>query len=77
MYLGAMALPYALLTIRRHPGALPPATLLAWFFVAAGGAATRRVFLQTGPQLNAALAETGQTGLLYAALFAVGVLLAH
>jgi 1,4-dihydroxy-2-naphthoate polyprenyltransferase len=76
-YLALMALPYALLTIAVIDRALPPATLLAWSSLPLAARATRRVFLQTGRQLNAALAETGQTGLLYAALFAVGVLLAH
>ena len=76
-YLALMALPYALLTIAVIAHALPPATLLAWLSLPLAARATRRVFLQTGRQLNAALAETGQTGLLYAALFAVGVLLAH
>ena len=76
-YVALMALPYALLTIAVSAGALPPATLLAWLSLPLAARATRRVFVQTGRQLNAALAETGQTGLLYAALFAVGVLLAH
>jgi 1,4-dihydroxy-2-naphthoate octaprenyltransferase len=76
-YLTLMALPYALLTIIVIARALPPATLLAWLSLPLAARATRRVFAQTGRQLNTALAETGQTALLYAALFAVGVALAR
>jgi 1,4-dihydroxy-2-naphthoate polyprenyltransferase len=76
-YLALMALPYALLTIAVIAGVLPAATLLVWLSLPLAARATRRVFVQTGRQLNAALAETGQTGLLYAVLFALGVVLAH
>lgn len=76
-YLAFMTLPYALLTIAVIVGALPPAALLAWFALPLALRATHRVFVQTGRMLNVALAETGQTALLYGALFAVGLVLAR
>jgi len=76
-YAALMALPYVLLTIVVLSGTLPLATLLAWLSLPLALRATRRVFGQTGRSLNVALAETGQTALLYSVLFAVGIVLAH
>ena len=76
-YLALMALPYALLTIIVIVHALPLVALLTWLSLPLALGATRRVFAQTGRQLNAALAETGQTALVYGVLFAVGMVLAH
>ena len=76
-YLALMALPYALLTIIVIVHALPLVALLTWLSLPLALRATRRVFAQTGRQLNAALAETGQTALVYGVLFAVGMVLAH
>ena len=76
-YGALMTLPYVLLTIVVVLQALPLATLLAWLSLPLALRATRRVFGQTGRSLNVALAETGQTALLYSVLFAVGIVLAH
>jgi len=72
-----MTLPYALLTILVVMNALPLAALLTWLSLPLALRATRRVFAQTGRSLNAALAETGQTALVYSVLFAVGMVLAR
>jgi 1,4-dihydroxy-2-naphthoate octaprenyltransferase len=68
-----MALPYALLTVLAALGALPLWTLLAWLSLPVALRATQRVFTQTGRALNVALAETGQTALVYSVLFAIGI----
>ncbi len=72
-----MTLPYALLTILVVMHALPLAALLTWLSLPLALRATHRVFAQTGRSLNAALAETGQTALVYSVLFAVGMVLAR
>jgi 1,4-dihydroxy-2-naphthoate octaprenyltransferase len=72
-----MTLPYALLTIIVVLHALPLAALLTWLSLPLALQATRRVFTQSGRALNAALAETGQTALVYSVLFAVGMVLAR
>lgn len=72
-----MALPYVLLSAIVALKALPVASLLVWLSLPLAVRATRRVLTQTGRSLNAALAETGQTALIFSLLFAVGVVIAH
>jgi len=72
-----MTLPYAMLTILVVMHALPPAALLTWLSLPLAVRATRRVFTQTGRLLNAALAETGQTALVFSVLFVLGMILAR
>lgn len=76
-YGSLMALPYALLAILVVMNALPLAALLTWLSLPLAVRATRRVFTQTGRLLNAALAETGQTALVFSVLFALGMILAR
>ena len=75
-YVALMAVAYVLLTLGVALGVLPPATLLAWLSLPLALRAAHRVLTQSGRPLNAALAETGQTALLYSVLFAAGVLIA-
>jgi 1,4-dihydroxy-2-naphthoate octaprenyltransferase len=74
-YAALMTIPYALLTILVVMHTLPLPALLIWLSLPLVLRATRRVFAQAGRSLNAALAETRQTALLYSALFAVGMVL--
>ena len=76
-YAALMTVPYALLAILVVTHALPLAALLALLSLPLALRATRRVFAQTGRALNAALAETGQTALLYSVLFAMGMVLSR
>jgi 1,4-dihydroxy-2-naphthoate octaprenyltransferase len=70
-----VALPYTLLTVLVVVHALPLAALVTLLSLPLALRAMRRVFAQTGRSLNAALAETGQTALLFSVLFAVGMVL--
>jgi len=76
-YAALMALPYVLLTVTAARREVPLAALLAWLSAPLALRATRRVFAQTGRALNVALAETGQTALLYSVLFAVGMVVSR
>jgi 1,4-dihydroxy-2-naphthoate octaprenyltransferase len=76
-YCALMTLPYALLSIIVATHTLPLAALLGWLSLPLALRATSRVWTQSGRSLNVALAETGQTALLFSVLFALGVIIAH
>ena len=56
-------------------GVLPVLTLLTWLALPLAWKSTQAVLLQRGRPLNAALASTGQTALLFGILFFFGILL--
>jgi len=66
---------YLLLPVLAQLGILPWTSLLAWLSIPLGWRAWRIVQKQAGRPLNAALAGTGQTTLVYSLLFFVGMLL--
>ena len=75
-YCALMVLPYVLLTFGAVLGMVPAAALLAWLSLPLALRATRCVVARSGRALNVALAQTGQTALLYGML-AAGMVLAH
>jgi 1,4-dihydroxy-2-naphthoate octaprenyltransferase len=76
-YVALMALPYALLSLLVATRALPPAALAAWLSLPLAFVSSRSVLTRTGRALNAALATTGQTALVFSVLFALGMVLAR
>jgi 1,4-dihydroxy-2-naphthoate octaprenyltransferase len=56
-------------------GIVPPVSLLAWASLPLAMRATKIVMTQKGRPLNAALAGTGQTALLFSVLFWMGLIL--
>ena len=66
---------YLLLPLLALFGILPWLSLLAWLSIPLGWRTWQIVRMQAGPPLNAALAGTGQTTLVYSLLFFVGMLL--
>jgi 1,4-dihydroxy-2-naphthoate octaprenyltransferase len=73
-YVLCMGIAYLLLPVLVSLKIIPAASLLAWFSLPIAIKTLRIVFTQTGRPLNAALAGTGQTALLYSVLFWVGML---
>jgi len=75
-YAALMAGSYLLLPVLAIRGVLPWTVMLAWLSSPVAGSALRTVLRQRGRPLNAALARTAQTALLYSLLFLVGMMLA-
>lgn len=73
-YLICMLAAYLALPLAAWLGFVPWSSLLAWLSLPLALRATRTVFTQRGRPLNAALAGTGQTALLFSILFWVGLL---
>jgi 1,4-dihydroxy-2-naphthoate polyprenyltransferase len=73
-YLICMLAAYVALPLAAWLGFVPWSSLLAWLSLPLALRATRTVFTQRGRPLNAALAGTGQTALLFSILFWVGLL---
>lgn len=73
-YLICMVLAFLILPLAILIGLVPWTTMLAWGALPLAFKATRMVFTQSGRPLNAALAGTGQTVLLFSLLFWVGIL---
>ena len=74
-YVLCMGIAYLLLPVLVILKLVPLASLFAWLSLPIAINTLRTVFTQTGRPLNAALAGTGQTALLYSVLFWVGVLI--
>jgi 1,4-dihydroxy-2-naphthoate octaprenyltransferase len=72
-YLICMIAAYLVLPLVASLGLLPWLSLLAWASLPPAVRATRVVFTQKGRPLNAALAGTGQTALLFSILFWIGL----
>ena len=76
-YLTCMIVAYLILVPVAWFGMIPWSALLAWLSLPVAIQATRIVFTQKGFSLNLALAKTGQTALMFALLFWVGLLIAE
>lgn len=74
-YLICMIAAYLALLLAAWMGLVPWTALLSWLSLPLATRATRLVFTQRGRPLNAALAGTGQTALVFSILFWVGLLL--
>ncbi len=72
-YLLCMVIAYLILPVAASIGVLPWFTLAAWLSLPIASRSTRLVLSQRGRALNAALAGTGQTALLFSILFWVGL----
>jgi len=72
-YLICMLVAYLVLPLCAWLGAVPWSSLLAWLSLPLAARSARVVFTQKGRPLNAALAGTGQTALLFSILFCVGL----
>jgi 1,4-dihydroxy-2-naphthoate polyprenyltransferase len=75
-YVICMAVAYLVLVPVILSSILPPLSLLAWASLPVAVRATKVVLTQKGRPLNAALAGTGQTALLFSVLFWIGLILA-
>jgi 1,4-dihydroxy-2-naphthoate octaprenyltransferase len=73
-YISCIVLAYLVLIQAAWLHIIPWSSLLAWFSLPIAFRATRVVLTQKGRALNAALAGTGQTALLFSILFWVGLL---
>ena len=73
-YIILLSLSYLLLPFLASFSVLPWTSLLAWLSIPLGGQTWQVVRKQSGRPLNAALAGTGQTTLVYSLLFFVGML---
>ena len=76
-YIVLLSASYLLLPLLAFFGILPWTSLLAWLSIPLGWRTWQVVRKQAGRPLNAALAGTGQTTLVYSLLFFVGMLLAR
>ena len=76
-YLVCMAVAYLILPLAVQFGIIPWMALLAWASLPLAIKSTRTVFAQRGRPLNAALAGTEQTALVFSLLFGVGVLVSY
>ena len=76
-YLVCMVIAYLILPLAALLGLVPWTALLAWGSLPLAAKSTRAVFTQRGRPLNAALAGTGQTALVFSLLFGVGVLVSY
>lgn len=74
-YLVCMTAAYLVLLIAASSGIVPWSALLAWLSLPLAIRATRVALTQKGRPLNTALAETGQTALLFSILFWLGLAL--
>jgi 1,4-dihydroxy-2-naphthoate octaprenyltransferase len=74
-YLVCMIIAYLILPLAAWLGVVPWSTLTTWLSLLLAIRVTHIVFTQQGRSLNAALAGTGQTALLYSLLFWAGLLL--
>jgi len=74
-YIILLVASYLLLPVLALFGILPWTSLLAWFSLPLAWRTLQIVLRKDGPPLNAALAGTGQTTLVYSLLFFVGMLL--
>jgi 1,4-dihydroxy-2-naphthoate polyprenyltransferase len=74
-YISFMVISFLLLPILIWLGFLPIFTLLAWLSLPLAWKSTRTVLSQHGRPLNATLASTGQTALVFSILFFIGILL--
>ena len=74
-YLICMAAAYLVLPPVAGLGVIPGSSMLAWLSLPLAIHAARVVFNQRGRPLNAALASTGQTALLFSVLFWLGLAL--
>lgn len=75
-YLLCMLGAYVVIPVAAGLGLVPAFSLLAWGSLPLAIKSTRVVFQQRGRSLNAALAATGQTALVFSLLFWLGLLLA-
>ena len=73
-YVLCMVLAYLVLPVVASLGLIPWLSLLAWASLPLAIRTTRRVQAEQGRPLNAALAGTGQTALLFSILFWIGLL---
>jgi 1,4-dihydroxy-2-naphthoate octaprenyltransferase len=73
-YMLCMALAYVILPIAAWLGVIPWFTLTAWLSLPFAYRASRVTLTEKGRPLNAALAATGQTALVFAVLFWVGMM---
>ena len=76
-YLICMVVAYLILIPVAWIGMIPWAALLAWLSLPFAVQATKVVLTQSGRPLNAALAKTGQTALVFSLLFWAGLLLSQ
>jgi 1,4-dihydroxy-2-naphthoate octaprenyltransferase len=76
-YVLCMALAYLVLPVAALLGIIPWLSLLAWLSLPLAYRSTQVVLTQKGRPLNAALAGTGQTALVFSLLFWVGLLLSR
>lgn len=74
-YVFCLGIAYLILPILILVKIVPVFTLLAWLSLPIAIKSARTVFTQQGRPLNAALAGTGQTALVYSILFWLGMLL--
>jgi 1,4-dihydroxy-2-naphthoate octaprenyltransferase len=74
-YVLLIAVSYLLLPAFLAVNLVPPMAMLAWVSLPMAYKSARVVLTQTGRPLNAALAGTGQTALVYSVLFLAGMLL--
>jgi 1,4-dihydroxy-2-naphthoate octaprenyltransferase len=72
-YLICMITAYLVLPPAAWMDVIPWSSLLAWFSLPLAVRATHLVFTESGRPLNAALAGTGQTALLFSSLFWIGL----
>jgi len=72
-YIICMVIAYLILMPAVLLGVIPPLSLLAWASLPVAVRAARVVLTQKGRPLNAALAGTGQTALLFSVLFWMGL----
>jgi 1,4-dihydroxy-2-naphthoate octaprenyltransferase len=74
-YLLCMVMAYLVMFPVAHAGLIPWAALTVWLSLPLAIQGTKVVLTQKGRPLNAALAKTGQTALVFSLLFWVGLLL--
>jgi 1,4-dihydroxy-2-naphthoate octaprenyltransferase len=74
-YLLCLVGAYLCLLLMWVTGALPLGVLLAWLSIPRAVGMARMIYTQSGRPLNIALAGTGQLELLFALLFAIGLVL--
>ena len=72
-YLVCIVVAYLVLLLAVVAGVIPPLSLLTWSSLPVAIHTTRLVLTQHGRLLNAALAGTGQTALLFSILFWIGL----
>jgi 1,4-dihydroxy-2-naphthoate polyprenyltransferase len=72
-YLICMIVAYIIVPLAAWVGVIPWSAMLTWLSVPVAVRSTQLVFTQQGRPLNAALAGTGQTALLFSILFWLGL----